>query len=86
MTKKKIKLTMVQEGPTYQVNKDEMALAVKTYRLRNGLTQRALGDKWHISRYTIMAVEAGKNISWMMAYKIFAALAADLRQEGGANI
>lgn len=83
MTKKKIRLTMEQHGPTYQVNQDEMALAVRTYRARNGLSQAALGNRWGLSRYTIMNVENSKKVHWITAYKIFASLAEDLKKEGG---
>lgn len=74
---------MEMEGPSYKVDRDEMALAVRTYRLRNGLTQRALGSKFGLSRYTIMTIEAGKEVHWTTAYKVFASLAEALKEEGG---
>lgn len=83
MTKKKIRLTMEAVGPTYQANMEEMALAVRTYRIRQGLTQDALAKQWGLSRYTIMRVENAKKVHWQTAYKIFASLSDGLREEGG---
>lgn len=67
-------------------DKNEVALALKTWRLRQGLTQKQLGARWGLSRYTIMRAEAAKDITWEMAYKIFAKLSAELQKEGGVNV
>lgn len=64
-----------------EADKNEVALALKTWRLRAGLTQKQVGDRWGMSRYTIMRVELAKNITWEMAYRIFAKLSAELHQE-----
>lgn len=66
-------------------DKNEVALALKTWRLRQGFTQKQLAQRWGISRYTIIRAEAAKNITWEMAYKIFAKLSAELQKEGGTN-
>lgn len=78
----KIKVEMKRKGLTMQANREDAALAVKTYRLRQGLTQRQLAERWGISRYTIIRVEQGGEVSWEMAYRIFALLSEDLRKEG----
>lgn len=65
------------------LDKNEFALALKTYRLRAGLTQQQLGEQWGVSRYTIMRAEAGRDITWTTAYRLFAHLSKALRQEGG---
>lgn len=67
-------------------DKNEVALALKTWRLRQGFTQKQLAQRWGISRYTIIRAEAAKNITWEMAYKIFAKLSAELQKEGGTNV
>lgn len=67
-------------------DKNEVALALKTWRLRQGFTQKQLAHRWGISRYTIIRAEAAKNITWEMAYKIFAKLSAELQKEGGTNV
>lgn len=63
------------------VDKNEFALALKTWRLRKGLTQRQVGERFGCSRYTIMKAENGENITWEMAYKLFARLSDELRKE-----
>ena len=65
-----------------EADKNEVALALKTWRLRQGLTQKKLGERWGMSRYTIMRAESAKNITWEMAYRIFAKLSSELQKEG----
>lgn len=65
-----------------EADKNEVALALKTWRLRKNLSQRSLAQRWGMSRYTIMRAEAAKNITWEMAYRIFAKLSAELTKEG----
>ena len=64
---------------------NEFALALHTWRLRQGLTQKQVGDRWGCSRYTIMRAESARNITWEWAYKMFAKLAEELRKEGENN-
>lgn len=65
-----------------EADKNDVALALKTWRLRTNLTQRALAQRWDMSRYTIMRAEAARNITWEMAYRIFAKLSYELTKEG----
>lgn len=76
-----IKVEMKPNGLTMDVDKNEFALALKTWRLRNGLTQQQVGEKFGCSRYTIMRAENAKQVTWEMAYRLFAKLAAELRKE-----
>lgn len=69
------------EHLTVDINKHEFALALKTWRLRNGLTQKQAGEIMSCSRYTIMRAESGESISWESAYRMFAKLARELRKE-----
>lgn len=78
---KKIKVDFKRDGIKMDTDREDFALALKTYRLRVGKTQRDLAKDWGTSRYTIMRAEAAKPISWMQAYKLFARLAEDLRAE-----
>lgn len=64
-----------------ECDKNEFALALKTWRLRQGLTQKEAGQKFGCSRYTIMRAENAKNVTWEMAYRLFAKLAYELRKE-----
>lgn len=66
---------------TMEVDREEFAIQLKTYRLRQAMTQEQLANAWGCSRYTIMRCERGKNITWETAYKIFARLAVELRKE-----
>lgn len=64
------------------INKREFALALKTWRYRNGYTQKKAGELLGCSRYTIMRAEWGDRISWQTAYRMFAKLARELEMEG----
>lgn len=78
---KKINVEMKPAGLTMEVDKQEFALALKTWRLRQGLTQRQVGDRWGCSRFTIMRAENAKQVTWEMAYRLFAKLAQELKKE-----
>lgn len=76
-----IKVEMKQKGLEMEVDKTDFALALKTWRLRQNLTQRQVGDRWGVSRYTIMKAENAKTVTWEMAYRLFARLSEELRKE-----
>lgn len=76
-----IKVEMKPKGLVMDVDKNEFALALKTWRLRSGLTQKEAGQRFGVSRYTIMKAENAKNVTWEMAYRLFAKLAVELRKE-----
>lgn len=78
---KTIKVNMKQKGLTMEADKNEFALALKTWRLRNGLTQQQAGERFGCSRYTIMRAENAKNVTWEMAYRLFAKLSVELKKE-----
>lgn len=77
----KIVAEMKPQGVTMDVDRQQFALALKTWRLRLNLTQRQVGERWNTSRYTIMKAEKAKPISWEQAYKLFAHLSEELRKE-----
>ena len=79
----KIIAEMKPQGVTMDVDRQQFALALKTWRLRSNLTQREVGEMWNTSRYTIMKAEKAKQISWEQAYKLFARLSEELRKEAG---
>lgn len=76
-----IKVEMKQKGLEMEVDKTDFALALKTWRLRQNLTQRQVGERWGVSRYTIMKAENAKTVTWEMAYRLFARLSEELRNE-----
>lgn len=77
----KIEIKMEQKGVTLETDVEQFALALRTWRLRQGLTQTQAGDRFGVSRYTIIKVENGQKISWQTAYKLFARLSNELRKE-----
>ena len=78
---KQIKVEMKPNGISMECDKNEFALALKTWRLRKGMTQDEVGKKWGCSRYTIMRAENAKQVTWEMAYRLFARLSDELRKE-----
>lgn len=78
---KTIKVEMKQQGLTMEADRNEFALALKTWRLRAGKTQKEVGDSWGVSRYTILRAENAKPITWEMAYRLFARLSEELKKE-----
>lgn len=76
-----IKLTMKQNGLSMETDREQFAMALKTWRIREGLTQEELGTRWGISRYTIMRMEGAKNVTWRTTYRLFNLLAGELRKE-----
>lgn len=71
-------------GLTLTADRADVSIAIKTYRLRQDLTQEQLAEKWNISRYTIMRLEAARPVSWEMTYKVWARLSEDLANENRA--
>lgn len=78
---KKIEVRMEPNGLEMDVNRQEFALALKTWRLRRGLTQKQVGDAWGVSRWTIMRAESARDVTWETAYRLFARLSQELRKE-----
>lgn len=76
-----IKVEMTPSGLEMDVDKHQFALALKTWRLRQGLSQREVGARWGVSRYTIIRAESARNITWEFAYRLFAKLSEELRKE-----
>lgn len=81
MKEKPIKLKLERRGLEMDVNRQDFALALKTWRLRQGLSQQEVGDRFGCSRYTIIRAETAKALSWESAYKLFAKLAKELEKE-----
>ena len=77
----KIVVNMKPKGIDMEVDKQEFALALKTWRLRQGLTQSEVAEKFGCRRFTIMRAEKAKNVTWEMAYRLFAKLAQELKKE-----
>lgn len=76
-----IKVEMKREGLKVDIDKQAFGLALKTWRLRQGMTQKQVGERWGCSRWTIIRAEAARNVTWEMAYRLFAKLAQELEEE-----
>lgn len=85
MKEEEINVVMKKGDLSMEVDRNEFALALKTWRLRKGYTQRMVGEMFGVSRYTIIRAEAGNPITWEMAYRLFARLSEELRKEGAAS-
>lgn len=69
------------KGVAMECDREQFALALKTWRLRHGLTQKKAGELLGASRWTIIKAEAGKGITWEMTYRLFAGLSKELEKE-----
>lgn len=78
---KNINVEMKREGLTMETDQQQFAMALKTWRLRKGYTQKKLAELWQVSRFTIMRAEAARNMTWEMIYKLFAKLSWELERE-----
>ena len=78
---KKINLNLKKTAISMEVDRQEFALALKTWRLRQGLTQQQVGDRFGVSRYSIMRAENQQPITWELAYRLFAKLSDALKDE-----
>ena len=76
-----IKPTIERRGLTMETDAQELAVSLKTYRLRQGLSLPKLGELWGVSRYSLMRIEAGKHVSWMMMYKVANQLIKSIQNE-----
>lgn len=78
---KQLKPTAKVDGLKVDIDRQEFALALKTWRLRQALTQREVAARWGMSRHTILRAENAHEITWTMAYRLFNKLNAELLKE-----
>lgn len=84
MEKKKeirIEAKTKRDNLSVQVDREDFALALKTWRLRQGLTQLQVAEKFGVSRWTIIRAEKAESMSWPTAYRLFAKLSGELQNE-----
>lgn len=81
-----MKTKIKQVGLSMEIDREQFAVELKTWRIRQGLTQEELGERWGMSRYTILRVEKAKPCNWQTAYRLFAKLSQEMRKEGGVEI
>lgn len=72
---------MKRRGLTMEADREEIAMSLKTYRLRSGKTQQCLADEWGVSRYTLIRLEACKHVSWEIMYRVYNMLLRSLERE-----
>lgn len=78
---KKIEVNMERQDLTMQADVKEFAMALKTWRLRQGLSQEKVGQMFGLSRWTIIKIEQAQPIKWETAYRAFAKLSFYLQKE-----
>lgn len=61
--------------------KQALAFALKTWRLRNGLSQAVAGKLLGCSRSTICRAESGCKLTWELAIKMLTKNSEELRNE-----
>lgn len=76
-----MELEAKKNGLQLEIDRQEFALELKTWRLRQGLTQKEVAMRWGTNRYIIIKAEAAKPISWEAAYRLFVKLNEELRNE-----
>lgn len=69
---------MRRNGLAMETNREEFAVALKTWRLRRGLLQKEAAEEMHLSRWSIIRAEKAKSVSWETLYRIFAHISKDL--------
>lgn len=67
------------------VDRNEFALTLKTWRLRAGLTQVQAAELLGTNRYAIIKAETAKPISWELAYRLFNLLTKQLAKEASMS-
>lgn len=77
----RIEAKVKQRGLTIETDAVQLAMSLKTYRLRKGLTQSQLAAQWGCSRHTIMRLEGTKKTTWEMMYRVFNHLNEAMMQE-----
>lgn len=81
MSARKIEAKMEVKDLHMEVDKKEFALALKTWRLRQGYSQTKVAELFGLSRWTILKIEQAKPIAWETAYRAFAKLSHYLTKE-----
>lgn len=81
INEKKVRVDIIPRGDEVDIDKASFGLALKMFRLRNNLTQKQLGERWGLSRYTILRAEKGVNLTWESAYRLFSRLSVELAKE-----
>lgn len=71
----------VAKGLQLEIDRQEFALALKTWRLRQALTQKQVAARWNTNRFIIIKAENAQPMTWESAYKLFNALSKELSNE-----
>lgn len=85
-TKAKKEEIFTRKGVEVTVSREELAITIKTWRLRQNLTQKQAAARFGTSRWSWIKMEAAQAIGWETAYKVYNQLVKELAQENGGNI
>lgn len=78
-------MTEKEKMDSLGVNRENLGFELAKWRIRQGLTQAQLAERWGMSRYSILRAEKGKSVGWRFVYGIAARLARELRTETGVD-
>lgn len=81
-----LKVSIKRVGIDLDIDRERLAVSLKTWRIRNNLTQAELSLRWNISRHSIIRAEKAKSLSWRTAYKLFAYLTEEIQKENTPGI
>lgn len=76
-----MKTKIKERGLSVEIDRQQMALELKMWRLRVGLTQAQVAERWGTHRWAILHIENAHPVSWMTAYRVWNHLAKELRKE-----
>lgn len=75
-----------RRGSKIEINRDDLAVELKMYRCKQGLTQRQLADEWGVSRWSIIRTEAAQEVSIGLTILIYARLTECLRKQAEGEL
>lgn len=69
---------MKPKGARMEADIEKFALALRTWRIRQGLTQRQAAAQMGVSRDSILRAENQRAVSWETMYRIFIHLSENI--------
>lgn len=69
---------MQPKGARMEADIEKFALALRTWRIRQGLTQRQAAAQMGVSRDSILRAENQRPVSWEIMYRIFVHLSENV--------
>lgn len=77
---------MHQKGIMLETDVPTFAVALRTWRIRQNMSQEQVARRWGVSRHTILRCESGKDQHWTTRYRLFYCLCKELNAESLSQI